>query len=361
MLHRYIETHRAEIIARTRARAARRPAPSTTAHELESDVSLFVEQLAAALRGHEPSAQEMQAIGVTAAIHGGRLLHQGFTISQVVHGYSDVCQVLTELAQEDDAAITTEEFHTLNRCLDEATAEAVTEYTRLRGEAISEEGIVRAGVLAHELRNRLSAAKLGFELIRSGSVAPGGSVAALVNRSHTQMAMLIQRSLVEVRLTVGLEYRERVSLAALIEEAEVDGALEAKTRNQAFTVTPVDRGVELNVDRQIVAGAIANLMQNAFKFTFPGGHVFLRAGANDRCVQIEIEDECGGLPPGKAEELFGAFEQHGEDRSGLGLGLYISRKGIEANDGVLGVEDVPGHGCIFRIELPRVPSLTPGL
>ena len=83
----------------------------------------------------------------------------------------------------------------------------------------------------------------------------------------------------------------------------------------------------MEVDRQIVAGAIANLMQNAFKFTRQGGHVSLRTSVTEDRVLIEVEDQCGGLPPGKAEELFDAFQQRGEDRSGLGLGLFISRKG----------------------------------
>jgi signal transduction histidine kinase len=94
-------------------------------------------------------------------------------------------------------------------------------------------------------------------------------------------------------------------------------------------------------------------MQNAFKFSHRGGHVFLRTSATEQRVRIEIEDECGGLPPGKVDDFFGAFRQGGDNRSGLGLGLYISRQGIEANDGTLDVVDVPGHGCIFTIELPR--------
>jgi signal transduction histidine kinase len=94
-------------------------------------------------------------------------------------------------------------------------------------------------------------------------------------------------------------------------------------------------------------------MHNACKFTLMGGNVFLRASTSAERVLIEVGDECGGLPPGKAGELFGAFQQRGENRSGLGLGLFISRKGIEANAGRLGVKDVPGHGCVFTIDLPR--------
>jgi signal transduction histidine kinase len=267
-----------------------------------------------------------------------------------------VCQALTELAQETDASITTEEFHILNRCLDDAIAQAVTEYMRLREQALNREGSIRSGELAHELRNYLSGVTLGFEMIKRGTVAVRGSVSALISRNLKRMGVLIHRSLAEVRLDAGIEHRERVPVAELIEEAEVGGSLEASTRSLALSVTTVERGVEVEVDRQIVAGAIANLMQNAFKFTRPDGQVSLRTTATSQRVLIEVEDGCGGLPPGKVEELFDAFKQRGDDRSGLGLGLFISRKGIEANDGVIRVRDLPGHGCIFTIDLPRTPA-----
>jgi signal transduction histidine kinase len=357
MLHEFVTANRLELIARTRAKVAMRSAPRPTQRELETGVPLFLDQLAAALRGAQPSQGELRAIGDTAAIHGGHLLEQGFTVSQVVHGYGDVCQALTELAQETDAAITTEEFHTLNRCLDDAIAEAVTEYTRLRVQSVSDEGTVRSGVLAHELRNCLSAATVGFELIKRGTVAAGGSVSEVISRNLSRMGSLIHRSLAEVRLDSGMEHRERVPVAELIEEAEVEGALEAARRKQSLTVTTVDRGFEVEVDRQILAGAIANLLQNAFKFTLAGGHISLRTSVTGPRVLIEVEDECGGLPHGKAEELFQAFRQRGEDRTGLGLGLFISRKGVEANDGLIRVRNMPGRGCVFTIDLPSLPSL----
>jgi hypothetical protein len=55
-------------------------------------------------------------------------LLQGFTVGQVVHGYGDVCQAVTDLAVEMGAPISTDDFRTLNRCLDDAIAGAVTEY-----------------------------------------------------------------------------------------------------------------------------------------------------------------------------------------------------------------------------------------
>jgi signal transduction histidine kinase len=70
---------------------------------------------------------------------------------------------------------------------------------------------------------------------------------------------------------------------------------------------------------------------------------------------MDVEDECGGLPPGNLEELFQPFSQRGTGRDGLGLGLSISQRGAEANGGVIRVRDLPGKGCVFTIDLPRLP------
>lgn len=94
-------------------------------------------------------------------------------------------------------------------------------------------------------------------------------------------------------------------------------------------------------------------LQNAFKFSRRNGNVSLTARAAGERILIEVEDECGGLPDGKAEELFRPFEQKGSNRSGLGLGLSISRRAVEANDGKLSVHNVAHNGCVFTIDLPR--------
>jgi K+-sensing histidine kinase KdpD len=60
----------------------------------------------------------------------------------------------------------------------------------------------------------------------------------------------------------------------------------------------------VHVDRQLLAAAAANLLQNAFKFSHPNAHILLRTATTEDRVSIEVEDECGGLPPGRAKELF---------------------------------------------------------
>ena len=111
--------------------------------------------------------------------------------------------------------------------------------------------------------------------------------------------------------------------------------------------------VTVHADSAILVSALSNLLQNAFKFTHSPGHVSLTTSITADRVLIEVEDECGGLPPGEAEHLFRMFEQRGTDRTGLGLGLAISRQGIEESGGTLRVRDLPGKGCVFIADLPR--------
>ena len=192
MLVEFIIARREEIIARTRAKVAKRLAPLPTEHELSSGVPMFLDQLAETLRRASSSGS---AIERGAAVHGAALLGLGYTVAQVVHDYGDICQAVTELAQELDAPITIAEFHTLNRCLDDAIAGAMTEYTRLRERSMSDGETERSGILAHELRNRISAAQLAFLAIRSGRAPLGGSVISIFSTfSPSPRVMTFPRS-----------------------------------------------------------------------------------------------------------------------------------------------------------------------
>jgi hypothetical protein len=89
------------------------------------------------------------------------------------------------------------------------------------------------------------------------------------------------------------------------------------------------------------------------KYSKRGGSIWLRSRETDKTASIEVEDRCGGLPKGNAAELFRPFTQKNSDRSGLGLGLTISRRAVELNAGKLAVRDLPGKGCVFSITLPK--------
>jgi signal transduction histidine kinase len=277
----------------------------------------------------------------------------------VVHDYGDVCQAITELAVELHAPINTDEFRTLNRCLDEAIAGALTQYGRERNQSgIDDEsarGTERLGFFAHELRNLLNTALMAFEVLKTGNVGVAGSTGTVLQRSLTASHTLITRSLAEVRLTQQVQDRVPFLVSGFIDEIAAAAILEANVRSVELIVLPVDDEVTIVADRQVLAAVVRNLLQNAFKFTRPGTTVTLRVGASAERVLIEIEDECGGLPGGNVNELFRAFEQRGADRSGLGLGLAFSRWGAEANDGRVYARSLSGRGCVFTLDLPRFP------
>jgi len=69
-------------------------------------------------------------------------------------------------------------------------------------------------------------------------------------------------------------------------------------------------------------------------------------------AKIEIEDSCGGLPPGKVEAALAPFVRLDVSQDGFGLGLAIARQAVDAHGGSIRVQNVPGKGCIFVLELP---------
>lgn len=358
MLCEFIEIHRDEIIMRCRAKVATRSVPPPTSAEIDHGVPLFLDQLVATLRSG--GAKLNTEISKSAVLHGRDLLLQGFTVSQVVHDYGDVCQSITDLAMEMNAPISTDDFRTLNLCLDDAIAGAVTEFGRGRNQSgIDGEvarGSERLGFLAHELRNLLNTGMIAFEVLKTGNVGVAGSTGRVLHRSLAGARDLIARSLAEVRLTQGVENRERLLLSEFIDELAPGAQMEAEARGITFTVAPIEKDVAIEADRQVLAAVVGNLLQNAFKFTRPRTTVILRVGASPERVLIEIEDECGGLTTANTDELFRPFEQRGADRTGVGLGLAFSRWGAQANDGRVYTRNIPGKGCVFAVDLPRVAA-----
>ena len=135
-LAEFIGVYRDELIRRCEAKVATRTARSpSTKPRNEHGIPLFLDQLASELRHGESETRE---ISKGASEHGSDLLLRGFTVSQVVHDYGDVCQAITDLAMEMDAPIETDDFRTMNRCLDDAIASAVTEHAR--GQAVDGRG-----------------------------------------------------------------------------------------------------------------------------------------------------------------------------------------------------------------------------
>lgn len=389
-MHEFLINNRAELIERCKAKVALRPPRAATPEQLKNGIPLFLEQLTRTLQAESEgergeslrisgasgggSTSAVSEMGLSATAHGKQLLELGYSVDEVVHGYGDLCQAISDMAVERDAPFRVDEFRTLNRCLDNAIAEAVTEFSTLRDVAtarrFSEEANERHGFLLHELRNSLHTATLALSALETGKLPIAGATGAVLRRSLVALTSLVKHALDEVRVAAALtEEKEVFSLASFLADAGSAALLDANARGCSFVVrNTIDPDIAIKGDRDLLLGAVTNLVQNAFKFTRPGTEVSLNAHAtDDGVVSIDVEDGCGGLPPGVADVMFLPFVRRHGDKSGLGLGLSIARQNVEAVGGTLAVRDMPGQGCVFTISLrryegelaPAVPVGTP--
>src|SRR5688572_28284516 len=310
MLHEFLSANRAELIERCIAKVARRSTPKATDAELEHGIPLFVGQLIETLQMEQTSDPLLSRrisgpaggggrieseVGETAARHGRELFLHGFTVDQVVHDYGDLCQAIADLAVERGTPFEIDEFRTLNRCLDNAIADAVTEFSYQRDLVIEEKDAhamnERLGFLAHELRNLLNTATLALNALKTGNVGLAGATGAALDRSLIGLRDLVDRSLSEVRVSAGMPVRHQlISLADFIAEIKISASLEARARGCEFSVSVVDPNLAVVVDRHLLASSLGNLLQNAFKFTEQNSEVSLKAYGVANRILIDVED-----------------------------------------------------------------------
>ena len=372
MMYHFLIDNRAELIARCRTKVAQRSSSSTPSAELDHGITVFLDQLIRTLQleatsdpmrsrkvsGPSGGVPALSEIGESAGMHGRELLRHGFTVDEVVHDYGDLCQAISDLAMERGEMIAVDEFRTLNRCLDNAIANAVTEFGYQHNAGLAEAQAIalneRLGFLAHELRNQLCTATLALSLIKQGSVGLSGATGGILDRALVALGSLIDRSLAEVRMTVGMPLQDQMySLSDFVGEITQSASLDAHVRECVLSVSGVDPLLAIKVDRDLLLSAAGNLLQNAFKFSPAHSEITLDAYAVADRIFIDVEDRCGGLSAAHMDTIFQPFVQAGEDRSGLGLGLSISRRSVEANHGELSVRSITGSGCVFTIALPR--------
>ncbi len=217
MLHEFLNANREVLIERCRAKVALRPSPAAASFELEHGIPVFLEQLIEALRlealtgarhasprasGGKPVSKASRA-----ALHGKELYLKGYTVDQVVHDYGDICQASTELAREKGVKVTVQEFHTFNRLLDNAIADAVFAYADQRESSAERDSSslhARLGLLADDQRRLITTALAALDAVKLGNVGLMGATGTLLEDSLVQLRVLIDRSLPEIRLSSGM-------------------------------------------------------------------------------------------------------------------------------------------------------------
>ena len=211
MLHEFVTSHRTELIARCRDKVGKRLLPSEIPLALDHGVPLFLQQLVETLRLEQrephPAAFEVERspaateIGRAATVHGAEMLRLGYTVDQVVHDYGDVCQAVTELAGEHDELISTGEFRTLNRCLDNAIADAVTSFGSAHEVLLGDQAETlhqRLHYYALEHRRLVDIALQAYAAIKSGQAGATGATSILLVKTLEDLRSLTDRTLPEI-------------------------------------------------------------------------------------------------------------------------------------------------------------------
>lgn len=350
MLHDFIAAHRAEILQRC-LQTLKLHYPQSPDDELLNGVPSFVSELTSVLRqdAHaEERAREAGLFGKAARKHGMARRAQGFNLSRIVYDYGLVCEVVSGLASEDAQTFSAREFQILNWCIHESIVFAIESFEETR--AAEEKDLAEhLAFVVHEVRNAVGNALAGFELIRNGKADTEGHISGVVRRALERIANLVSESLAEVRSKRTGSSREWMRLCDLL------APLVAENPAKRGVQVRIDAADDLymHIDERLLASALTNLLQNAIKFTRDDQVIVLRAFPLGRTVIIEVEDRCGGLPEGTADNLFHGFGQTSSDRRGTGLGLTIARRAIEAHGGKITARNLPGTGCVFAISLPR--------
>lgn len=325
--------------------------------ELRDHLPMFLDDLAVTLDALSPADRSEESF--RPSMHGRQMLRVGFDVDAVVREYGLLGDVILRVADMVGYRPTSDEHRTLLRELTEAASHAIASYVRRRDGELHKEAGEHIAFVAHELRNPLSAATTALALSQ-----PDGSLGAkpvrVLGRSIGRLRDLIDNVLVAGRLDSRVNLNlERVPVGELLSQVHADVVPHAEAREVAVDCENTGSFV-VEGDRRLLVSALGNLAHNAVKFTPRGGHVALRAREFDSQIVLEVEDECGGLPPGKAEELFQPFVQRGDDRTGFGLGLSIAKHAVNAHGGKIRVVDRPGSGCTFVIEVPNVSMKTSG-
>jgi len=217
-------------------------------------------------------------------------------------------------------------------------------------------------VLGHELRNPLAPIMTGIELLRSATAKPElvQSVQAMMQRQVTHLARLVDDLLDLSRISRGQVdlKREPIDMRAVIATAIEVAKPVLNENRQKLTVKLPDTPIAVDGDFHRLTQVLGNLVNNAAKYTPPGGDIEVSATADEGRATVRVRDNGYGIPPERIGKLFRMFSQVPEHRArtgggGLGIGLALSRHLIELHGGTVGAKSAGlGKGSEFTIRLP---------
>lgn len=317
MLQEFIREHREHLLDRCRQLREARMVNGTD-RRTDEGLSRFFDQLVEtideekrqqgqtdALSGSYSGIPSQYEIGKYAAFIGKTAQDLGFNVDDVIHSYGDVCRSITELALQKSQHIPVAEYRQLNRCLDNAIASAVAEFTfrrdvhqaRLHGQEENK----RLAALGSELRNQLGTATLAVAALRSRELTVEGTTGAILARSLHSLGRMIDDMLdyAEIKAAVpGL--LDLISLTQFMDSFERTIEPAAQITGRQLRVTEIDPTLAVMGKPETLQAALAGLLQTAFQQAKPGDTVEIHVYAHGADVRIDIA--CPNRPVSLAEQ-----------------------------------------------------------
>jgi signal transduction histidine kinase len=219
------------------------------------------------------------------------------------------------------------------------------------------------GMVSHDLRNELAgiAMSVGQILRHVSDDDPGRKVyrsATNIQRINLRMSRLIGDLLDVVSIDIGkfTVVPDDHDVCRTIEEIAESFAPIASAKGITLTVKLAEDAVPARFDHHRIQQVLGNLLTNALKYTSEGGTVVVSAERKGADVRFLVEDTGSGIAADRLEKIFERFSQGGRnERKGLGLGLYIARRIVQAHGGKIWAESELGSGSRFYFTFPARP------
>ena len=356
--------------------AEEQPAAKRAHHDVvRNDLPALLRAMAKALRqtglggsrAHETVAEE----------HGEQRWESGWSLTEVIRDYQILRLVLIEyLEQMLSLPLRIREIMALGVFIDDAISASLSAYVRFRDDAVVNaererlsllEQVSRhkdefMAVLGHELRNPLAPILTAVKIIQS--VAPSDqrallSASAVIERQSRHLVRLVDDILDVARIGRGLLElrRERLDIATAIHQAVEAAEPMLVERDQQLTVKLPNAPLPVEADLSRLVQIVANLLNNASKYTQPGGRISVAVQREDGHAAIRVRDNGIGIPKEMLTRVFDLFTQvEGSQQyasGGMGIGLTLVQRLVEQHGGIVACDSAgPGQGSEFTVRLP---------
>lgn len=216
-------------------------------------------------------------------------------------------------------------------------------------------------LVSHELRTPLTSIRMFIEMLATGRVQDPQeqqNVFSMLMKETGRLSSMIDSVLDFSRIESGKkQYHKHPTPLREVLDAAVDAFKVQRVGAAMQFETNIDAELPtLLLDKDALSAAVLNLLQNAFKYTGDDKRIVLRALRHGEEVVIEIEDNGVGIPRREQKRIFDRFYRVDSlltrNTEGTGLGLSIAQRIVQAHDGRISVDSVPGKGTTFRVHLP---------